>query len=72
MKCAIHGTEMEYAGETPFGEDIWFCEACHAEEEARFERQHEDIDGDWGVWDGPGEEWDNDLLDYEDEDDDDV
>lgn len=33
MKCEVHGIDMEYAGENPFGVDIWFCEQCHAEEE---------------------------------------
>lgn len=48
MKCPIHGIEMEYAGETPFGDDIWYCENCHAEEEAQFE--YEDLYDD-GVYD---------------------
>lgn len=57
MKCTIHGIEMEYAGEDPFGGDIWFCENCHAEEEAEFERTSEpyeydeDLDDD-GVYAG--------------------
>jgi glutaredoxin len=41
MKCTTHGIEMEYAGENPFGADVWFCEYCQAEEEARFQRQPE-------------------------------
>lgn len=42
MKCQVHGTEMEYTGEDPFGHDVWYCEVCHAEEEAEFQRTTED------------------------------
>ncbi len=37
---------MEYTGEDPFGDDIWFCEGCHAEEEAEFQRSLSDDFGD--------------------------
>lgn len=30
MKCPIHNLEMEYGGETPFGQDFWICEECEA------------------------------------------
>lgn len=40
MKCEIHGTEMHYAGENPFGGDIWVCELCEDEEE--YEVWHND------------------------------
>jgi hypothetical protein len=33
MKYEKHGIEMEHAGEDPFGDDIWFCEQCSADEE---------------------------------------
>jgi hypothetical protein len=42
MKCTLHSIEMEYAGENPFGGDIWYCEACHVAEEAEFSRTSED------------------------------
>ena len=40
MKCPVHGIEMEYAGETPFGDDQWHCELCFAAEEYEFTRCH--------------------------------
>lgn len=56
MKCEIHGAVMEYMGENPFGGDIWYCEACHDEEEAAFEQStengwDEELDDD-GVYEG--------------------
>lgn len=33
MRCEIHGKEMEYVGEDPFGGDIWRCEQCYWDEE---------------------------------------
>jgi len=42
MKCTIHGTEMEYTGESPFGDDLWICDACVAAEEYEFQRTSDD------------------------------
>lgn len=36
MKCEIHRVEMEYKGESPFGDDLWFCQICSDEEEYIF------------------------------------
>lgn len=33
MKCEVHEIEMEYAGEDPFGGDVWFCQMCADEED---------------------------------------
>lgn len=38
MKCTIHGNEMEYMGDNGFGEDVWYCDDCNAEEEYEFQR----------------------------------
>lgn len=37
MICDVHKCDMEYTGESPFGDDLWYCERCNAEEEAYFE-----------------------------------
>lgn len=48
MKCTIHGIDMEYAGENPFGGDIWVCDACIAAEEYEFQRtSDDDVDPLW-------------------------
>lgn len=58
MKCKIHGIEMEYIGESPFGDDLWHCEACHAEQEAEFQREPDDD----FLWFEPDED---DWLEYD-------
>lgn len=51
MKCPIHGIEMEWMDEI-HGQDIWYCDECHAEEEHEFQRTTEDY--------APEPDWDGD------------